>query len=184
MPSTLNILKKLRKKVFNRSSVHTLPLEAKSLSEQLAKMNPTGKAPVWPDSDSYSAISEDEFQDTFYDPSRGLYGYISIKHAEPGHKIKLVTVEEQQFLNNILLAYENCYIYDQKNDTFFFNCAGEINPVQIADKKKFKKTLNCFMNKDGLNFSVRHLSVEELEELITSNGGHSPKINLAQEFGI
>lgn len=71
--------------------------------------------------------------------------------------------------------YQNSYLYIKKDDIqqlYYVQPDGTVEKVKIIDLNLFEKKVNALKNKDE---SKLHLSDEQIEDIITSNGGHNPR---------
>ncbi|MCL9685325.1 hypothetical protein [Legionella maioricensis] len=71
--------------------------------------------------------------------------------------------------------YKNSYIFIKTNDTqelYYIKHDGEYEKAKIVDFKLFEEKINAIKNKDETQL---HLSQEQIKEIVTSNGGHTPE---------
>lgn len=74
------------------------------------------------------------------------------------------------------IRYKNSYLFIKKNDTkdlYYINSNGEFEKVKIVDLNLFEKKINAIKNKDETQL---HLCKEQINDIITSNGGHHPPV--------
>lgn len=78
-------------------------------------------------------------------------------------------------LPNTSDQYLNSYLYVRKNDAqklYYVQFDGEYEKAEIKNIHLFEKQINSLKSKDE---SKLYLSEHQIEEFITSNGGHTPK---------
>ncbi|BCA94840.1 hypothetical protein TUM19329_12010 [Legionella antarctica] len=74
--------------------------------------------------------------------------------------------------------YKNSYIFIKKNDTqelYYVKPDGEYEKAKIIDLNSFEEKINAIKNKSKDKTKL-HLIDEQIKEIVTSNGGHTPAL--------
>jgi hypothetical protein len=71
------------------------------------------------------------------------------------------------------IRYKNAYIFLLSGELFFIR-DGQAEKVTIQDLEKFKSMLKKIMNTSDREYYIKPLQPNEVQELITNNGGHQP----------
>lgn len=72
--------------------------------------------------------------------------------------------------------YKNSYLFIKQNDTqelYYVMPSGKYEKVTINDFNVFAENINAINHNDE---TTLHLSEEQIKDIITSNGGHAPKL--------
>jgi hypothetical protein len=75
-----------------------------------------------------------------------------------------------------LAQYKNSYIFIKKNDTrelYYIKSDEKYGKAKIIDFNLFEEKINAIKKKDETKL---HLNEEQIQEIVTSNGGHNPSI--------
>ncbi|HHS5295133.1 TPA: hypothetical protein ACTUNV_000482 [Legionella pneumophila] len=101
-------------------------------------------------------------------------GTRKLHYIKPGASIECYLYSMSQ-LPKSLERYKNSYILIEVNNAqelYYIKPDGESEKVKIDDVNLFKKKIND-LNKR--NLKILHLSEKQIEEIVTSNGGHTPE---------
>lgn len=112
-------------------------------------------------------------KDYFYDKDRDVacFSFYKKNASESGCGIHWET-ELPNNLNNE--HFEDSYVFVRSIQTLFYIRGGQAEEVKINDMEKFTKSFKEIMKTQDYKYYRKHLSHEEINTLITSNGGHIP----------
>ena len=115
-------------------------------------------------------------KDSYLDSSRDLQAFVLYKKNTivPGFQIHAFdyfddippNIEKSETANNI-------YLWLKETHELFFIRNKTVEPVPIADMDKFLRDYDACMNQE-FKYDIKHLTPNEIETLITENGGHHP----------
>lgn len=71
-------------------------------------------------------------------------------------------------------SYNGKYVYLKEESTLLFICQNQIETVPVFDNDRFNNELEIIMNDVNDEYSIKHLTWQEINQLITENGGHTP----------
>lgn len=71
-------------------------------------------------------------------------------------------------------SYNDKYVYLTEASTLLFICQSQIETVPVFDNDRFNNELESIMNDETDEYSIKHLTWQEINQLIKANGGHTP----------
>ncbi|KTD53451.1 hypothetical protein Lsan_3861 [Legionella santicrucis] len=136
-----------------------------------------------PSKEFIEAVEKQEYSAYGYDERNDCYFAVPYEGSQPlaelGHKIYFIHPENpylnQKELFEMMLKMskgEDAYIFHEKDKQLYYSSNGYLEAVSIHDNTLFLQTFKKICGDEEYDYNF--LTFEQINELITANGGHKP----------